>query len=415
MLATAGALWYNSAMFSSRTTWNLDQNAWAARVAAKHRAGAALLDLTDSNPTRCGFDYTRADLGALADPAQVTYRPEARGLPAARAAVAAYYATHGVPMDPDSVVLTASTSEAYSYLFKLLADPGDSILAPAPSYPLFEYLAQLDGVRLAPYPLRYDGAWFLDFAALEAAWTPQTRAVIVVHPNNPTGVFLKQNEVARLIAFCQARDLAIIADEVFLDYAYAPDPTRAPSLAGTADVLTCTLSGLSKLAGLPQVKLSWMVLTGPPAHQSAALARAEVIADTYLSVGTPVQLALPRLLGAGADMREQIRARVGGNRAALDTALAGPLPLHALPAEGGWYAVVQVPALLSEEAWALALLDADNVLVHPGYFFDLPAGCRLVLSLLPPAEVFAEGLARLVRRVQAVVQTGVDDLPPDLL
>jgi aspartate/methionine/tyrosine aminotransferase len=390
-------------MFSKRTTWNLTGNAWAALAARKRAAGTSLLDLTESNPTRCGFDYRDAGLDALADPAAVQYRPAPRGLPDARAAVAAYYATHGLAVDPESVILTASTSEGYSYLFKLLADPGDDVLAPLPSYPLFEYLAQLDGVRLAPYPLRYDGAWFIDFPALEAAMTPRTRAVIIVHPNNPTGAFLKQDELARLVVICRAHDLALICDEVFLDYAYGPDPARAPSLVAGGEVLTCTLSGLSKLAGLPQVKLSWIVLTGPPALQAAALARAEVIADTYLSVSTPVQLALPALLGNGAALRARIQARITANRRALDAALAGDLPLRALPAEGGWYATVQVPAILSEEAWALALLTEDDLLVHPGYFFDFPFGCLLVLSLLPPPDVFATGVARLVRRVAAIV------------
>lgn len=389
--------------FSRRTTWNLAGNAWAAAVATHRQAGIPLRDLTESNPTRCGFAYNPATLAALADPAGLAYHPAARGSRAAREAVAAYYAGHGVSVDPDRVLLTASTSEAYSYLFKLLADPGDTMLAPTPSYPLFEYLAGLDGVTLAPYPLRYDGAWFLDFPALEATLPPRARALIVVHPNNPTGTFLKRDEWARLVAFCRAHDLALIADEVFLDYGYAPDPDRAPSLAGTDEVLTCTLSGLSKLAGLPQVKLSWMVIGGPPALQAEALARAEVIADTYLSVSTPVQLALPRLLAGGAALRSQIRARVAANRQALDRALTGPRPLQARPAEGGWYATLQVPAIRSEEAWALTLLAADGVLVHPGYFFDFPGGCLLVISLLPPPAVFAEGLERLIRRVEAIV------------
>ncbi|HMA36906.1 MAG TPA: pyridoxal phosphate-dependent aminotransferase [Chloroflexia bacterium] len=397
--------------FSDRTAWNLAGNPWSARVAAKRQAGVPLLDLTDSNPTRCDFDYTHAGLEALADPAARHYRPAARGAPAARDAVAAYYAAHGIAVDPGAVILTASTSEAYSYLFKLLADPGDTILAPTPSYPLFDYLAGLDGVRLVPYPLRYDGAWFLDFAALAAALPARARAVILVHPHNPTGVFLKTGERDRLVAFCRAHDLAIICDEVFLDYGYAPDPARAPSLAGTTAVLTATLSGLSKLAGLPQVKAGWMVLSGPAAVREEALRRAEVIADTYLSVSTPVQLALPRLLESGAALRAQIRARLRANRATLDRLLAGDQPLQALPAEGGWYATLQVPALRTEEAWTLTLLEADDLLVHPGYFFDFPSGCLLVLSLLPPPAVFTTGVTRLIARVAAVVAAPEDDTP----
>jgi aspartate/methionine/tyrosine aminotransferase len=312
--------------------------------------------------------------------------------------VAAYYAAHGAPVDPDSVILTASTSEAYSHLFKLLADPGDAVLAPAPSYPLFDYLAGLDSVDLVPYPLVYDGGWGIDFAALEAALTPRTRAILTVHPNNPTGAFVKRDEAARLIALCRAHARARIADEVFLDSAGGPDPARAPSVVTTTGCLTATLSGLSKLAGLPGIKASWMVLTGPPALRAEALARAEVVADTYLSVSTPVQQALPRLLEQGAGLRAQIAARVAANRQALAAALAGPLPLDLLPAEGGWYATLRLPAVCSEDDWALALL-ADGVLVHPGYFFDFAYGPLLVLSLLPPPDLFAEGIARIVRRV----------------
>ncbi|MGI8586890.1 MAG: pyridoxal phosphate-dependent aminotransferase [Chloroflexia bacterium] len=384
-------------MFSDRTAWRLTDNAWAAAVGRRRSSGAPLLDLTESNPTRCGFDYSGAGLAALSDPAGALYSPEPRGLGGAREAVAAYYAGHGRVVDPVSVVLTASTSEAYSYLFKLLADPGDAVLAPAPSYPLFEYLAGLDGVRLVDYPLRYDGAWSPDFPALEAALPDRARALIVVHPHNPTGAFLKGDELARLTGFCRAHNLALISDEVFLDYAYAAAPERAPSLAGDGGVLTFALSGLSKLAGLPQVKASWLTVGGPPDLRDEALARLDVIADTYLSVSTPVQLALPILLANGARLRTQILDRVITNRRLLDGLLAGPLPLHALPAEGGWYAALRLPATLSEEAWALALLE-DGVLVHPGYFFDL-SGCFVVISLLPTPEVFAEGVRRLVARV----------------
>ena len=385
-------------MFSSRTAWNLEQNSLARLVTARRAAGVPLIDLTASNSTECGFAYDTAGiLAALADPAQGRYAPSPQGAPAARAAIAAYYAERGIEVDPAHIVLTASTSEAYAWCFKLLADPGDAVLIPQPSYPLFDYLAGLESVETLPYPLAYDGEWHIDFPALEAVLTSRTRAVIVVHPNNPTGSFLKRAEYARLAALCRARNLAIICDEVFADYAAAEDAARMPWLAGTDAVLTFVLNGLSKVAGLPQMKLGWTVVSGPADERAAALARLEVIADTYLSVGTPVQLALPRLLAGSGALRAQIQARVAANRRTLDAALSGDFPAHALPAEGGWYAIVRLPTTHSEDAWALALLERHNVLAQPGYFYDLPLTPALVLSLLPPPAVFAPGVARLIQ------------------
>lgn len=387
--------------FAARSTWDLEENPLARLAAAKRAAGGALLDLTASNPTTCDFAYpTDAILAALADPAQMRYAPSPTGTAPARAAVAAYYQERGTAVDPAQVVLTASTSEAYAWCFKLLADPGDTVLIPQPSYPLFEYLAGLEAVRAVPYPLRYDGEWHIDFPALAARLTPQTRAIILVHPNNPTGSFLKLAEYARLIELCRAHNLALICDEVFADFAYGMDTSRMGTLAGQDAVLTFTLSGLSKVAGLPQMKLSWLVVSGPAEERTAALARLEVIADTYLSVGTPVQLALPRLLELGGPIRAQIRARVAANRQHLDAALAD-LPAHALPAEGGWYAVVRLPALRTEEEWATTLLAEDDLLVQPGYFYDLPFTPALVISLLPPPPLFNEGIARLVSRIRS--------------
>lgn len=388
-------------MFSTRTAWSLEPNPLARLLTARRAAGAPLTDLTASNPTECGFDYDVAGiLQALADPAQLHYAPTPRGSATARAAIAAYYAERGAAVDPAQIFLTAGTSEAYAWCFKLLADPGDAVLIPQPSYPLFDYLAGLESVQPLPYPLRYDGEWHLDFPALEAAITPRTRAVVVVHPNNPTGSFLKRAEYGRLAEICRAHRLAIICDEVFADYAYAPDAARMPTPAGTGAVLTFTLNGLSKVAGLPQMKLGWIVVSGPPEARTGALARLEVIADTYLAVGTPVQLALPALLAGSRGLRAQIQGRVATNRRALDVALSGDLPAHALPAEGGWYAIVRLPAARSEEEWALALLERHNVLVQPGYFYDLPFAPALVLSLLPPPAVFAHGVAGLARQVR---------------
>ncbi len=287
------------------------------------------------------------------------------------------------------VLLTASTSEAYAYLFKLLCDPGDEILSPRPSYPLFEFLAGLESVRVVRYPLRYDGVWHIDFGALERAITPRTRAIVVVNPNNPTGSFLKKEEWRKLEQF----GVPILADEVFADYSFAPDDSRVSSLTGAQGVLTFSMSGLSKIGALPQMKLGWIVASGP-GHE-AALERLELIADTYLSVAAPVQIALPRLLAASAAVRGQIAGRTRANLALLRQATerSAARPQHV---EGGWYAILQVPRTRSEEEWAIALLERRGVLVQPGFYYDFEGEAFLVLSLLTPPEVFAEGVRRLV-------------------
>lgn len=331
-------------------------------------------------------------LAALADPEALRYDPSPRGLAAARAVVAGYYRQRGAEMDASRVVLTASTSEAYSYLFQLLCDPGDEILVPRPSYPLFEFLAGLAGVAVRQYPLRYDGAWHVDFAALERAAGGRTRAIVVVNPNNPTGSFLKRDELDRLENFAVRRELAILSDEVFCDYAFGAAADRVTTLAGQRRALTFSLSGLSKTAGLPQMKLGWIAVNGPEAAE--ALQALELIADTYLSVSTPVQAALPELLACSHTVRDAIRQRTAANRARLEQALAGS-PATVLPAEGGWYAIAQPPRTRSEEQWVLELLDKHDVLVQPGFFFDFEAEAFLVLSLLPEPGVFQEGVRRL--------------------
>ncbi len=403
-------------MLSARTAASLVPNRLARLLEARRRAGARILDLTESNPTRCGFEYPGgAILEALAHPRGLRYEPAPRGAPAAREAVARYYAERGAAVDPAQVVLTASTSEAYSFLFTLLADPGDAVLAPVPSYPLLEHLAALAAVRLLPYPLAFDGdEWRIDLPALAKAARrePRARAVVVVTPNNPTGSFLKRDELAALAALCQNRGLALIADEVFGDYAYRPDPSRAGTLAGgvagavagalagsAAGVLTFALNGLSKVAGLPQLKVGWMVASGPPDLLTPALERLDLVADTFLSVGTPVQEALSELLAVAPAVQRQIRDRVAANRARLEAAVGPGSPCRVLPAEGGWYAILQVPRLRAEEALVLALLEEDDVLVHPGYFFDFPSEAFLVVSLLPEVGVFEPAIERLLRRV----------------
>jgi len=379
-------------VFSSRLQWDSQPNPLSLLLAEKRRSGAAILDLTESNPTRAVLDYQGGELlAALADPRALLYDPDPRGLLAAREAVSEYYAERGVDVTASRILLTASTSEAYSYLFKLLADPGDEILVPRPSYPLFDYLAAMESVRVRQYPLRYDGVWHIDFDALASAITTRTRAIVVVNPNNPTGSYLKRAEWERLQTF----GLPILSDEVFSDFAFAPDPERLATLTASSGALTFSMSGLSKIAGLPQMKLGWIVAGG--LDHAAALEGLEWIADTFLSVATPVQWALPRLLAASAIVQEQIRQRTRRNLEHLVAHASGDSsPCRCLHAEGGWYAVLEVPRVRTEEEWALGLLADRDVLVQPSFFYDFEAEAFLVLSLLTPPAIFAEGLRRIL-------------------
>ncbi len=380
-------------MFSSRLNWSLRPNRLSALLEEKRAAGADVLDLTESNPTRAGFAYPQAEiLTALADTEALRYHPSPRGLDSAREAVAVYYRDRRTKILLENILLTASTSEAYAYLFKLLANPGDEILAPRPSYPLFEFLADLESVHIRQYPLRYDGVWHVDFDALEQAITPRTRAIVVVNPNNPTGSFLKRAELDVLDSLAAERGLAILSDEVFRDYAFADEGDRVSTLAGERQALTFSMSGLSKIAGLPQMKLGWIVASGP--RSAEALEALELIADTYLSVSTPVQIALPRLLALSGGIMERIRQRTASNLARLRETMLGSAATL-LRTEGGWYAVLQVGRSRSEEEWTLKLLGESNVLVQPGFFFDFESEAFLVLSLLPEPAKFAEGVSRL--------------------
>jgi len=378
-------------VFSSRLNWSQHPNRLSILLAEKRHAGARILDLTESNPTRVGLAYPHAEiLDALAGAGGLRYHPSPRGLESAREAVAGYY--RGVKID--DVLLTASTSEAYAYLFKLLTNPGEEILAPRPSYPLFEFLAGLESVSMRQYPLRYDGVWHVDFDALEQAITPRTRGIVVVNPNNPTGSFLKRAELDILDALAASRGLAILSDEVFRDYAFGEEGDRVSTLAGHRQALTFSMSGLSKIAGLPQMKLGWIVASGPDRNQ--AMDALELIADTYLSVATPVQLALPRLLGVSGSILRQIRERTAANLGRLRVTTQGSAATL-LRTEGGWYAVLQVPRTRTEEEWTLKLLSESDVLVQPGFFFDFESEAYLVLSLLPEPATFAEGVSRLLQ------------------
>jgi len=380
--------------YSRRLPWADPENAISRALRERRET---FVDLTESNPTRAGL-VPAAHLAALADPRALRYEPHPKGLLSAREAIAAYYAdSRGAAVDPERIVLTASTSEAYSLLFKLLCDPGDCVLVPEPAYPLFGFLTALDGVEAVPYALRFDGEWHLDATAFDPP--PRSRAILVVSPGNPTGAFLKQTERAALADVCKRAGCALICDEVFADFAVVPDPRRVPTVAAHEDVLAFSLSGLSKICGLPQLKLGWCAVSGPPDEVQQAVRRLELIADTYLSVATPVQLAAGQLLRGRHDFQRRVLDRVRDNRAALLRGRSADAPWDVLPAEGGWSAVLSVPRSRSEEEWALSLL-REGVLVHPGYFFDFPGGAHLVVSLLPPAGEFA----RAVRTIAAVVK-----------
>ena len=371
-------------MFSHRLPWDLETNPLTKLVLQKRAAGEPILDLTESNPTRAGIIYPMNDvLPALTDPRALQYEPTSAGLLEARQAVSGYY---GGRVPAENILLTASTSEAYGYLFKLLTDPGDEVLIPRPSYPLFEFLAALESVRAIPYRLEYDHGWFIDVPYLRSQISPRTRAVMLVNPNNPTGSFLKRKELEQISEICAAHDLALISDEVFADYAHREDTSRVSLAAESAAVLSFSLSGLSKVAGLPQIKLGWMAVNGP--GQERAWQRLELIADSYLSVSTPVQFAAARLLAMREKIQLQICARTRANLAALQG--------RALDVEGGWYAIVRIPRTRSEEEWVLHLLAEHSVLVQPGYFFDFESEAFLVVSLLTPEVTFREGISRIM-------------------
>jgi len=378
--------------FSRRTEWNTEESALARAHRERVRAGLPLADLTASNPTRCGFVYDARLLEALTDTRALDYDPQPLGLLSSREAVCRYYADHGVAVDPERVVLTTSTSEAYSFLFKLLCDPASEILVPQPGYPLFDFLAVLDDVRIKGVPLVYDHGWQIEPEGFRRAASPDTRAIVLVHPNNPTGHFTKRWEAEELAKLCRERGIALIIDEVFLDYGFGQEQawSFATGLDG-ADVFT--VSGLSKIAGLPQMKAAWVVASGP--HAAEAMTRLEVIADTFLSMNAPIQGAMPEWLAGRRQIREQIKERVTKNLVELDRQLADIDVVGRLEVEAGWYAVLRVPALQPDETTVLELLER-GAWVHPGYFFGMEERGWLVISLLAPVEEFRTGVQVIV-------------------
>jgi alanine-synthesizing transaminase len=390
--------------FSARTAWDLAPNPLAALLSEVRSRGRMPIDLTESNPTRCAIVDTAELVALLGDPRGVEYEPDPRGHPDARAAIAAYYRDHGVTIDPSRIVASASTSEAYGWLFKLLTDRDDAVLVPQPSYPLFGYLAALEDVRLVPYPLLRDERWRIDLDAVARAIDERTRAILVVHPNNPTGSFVRRDDAAALETLAAERGLALVVDEVFVDYPHGELlGDRLPTFAGERRALTFVMSGLSKVVALPQLKLGWTLVLGPEEPARVAMERLEVIADTYLSVATPVSRALPQLLAARGPIQAAIRARTANNLAAIDAAIARAgehATTRRLPADGGWYAILEVPRTRDEDAWVESLVRDQDVIVQPGYYFDLDREGYLVVSLLQEERAFATGIDRVIAALQ---------------
>lgn len=380
-------------MFSQRTNWKLSPNKYSEALAEVRSTGVRIVDLTVSNPTQCGFRYDSDKiLSAFQNPKALTYEPEAKGLLGAREEVARYYKEdHGVTIDPESLLLTTSTSEAYSYVFRLLCNPHDEILVPRPSYPLFDYLGDLQDVSLIPYSLEYVHGWFVDFHSLIRALTPRTRAVLLVHPNNPTGSYVHAEEVQRLNDLCRERSLALIVDEVFLDFSLADQPRK--SFVANQDALTFTLSGLSKIAALPQMKVAWVATSGPESLKKTSLDRLEIIADTYLSLNSPTQWAFAALFEQRRSLQPQVLGRIRQNWAYLKSRTTNESPCELLDAEGGWYAVLRVAGDRSDEELAIEILRKTHTLVHPGHFYDFSNDGYVVLSLITPAAEFQEGVS----------------------
>jgi alanine-synthesizing transaminase len=392
-------------MFSHRTAWSLEPNPLSEALADRLSSGKPVIDLTESNPTKCGF-YFAAEriLEALSDPAGLHYDPVPQGLLPARSTVVGYYRARNCAINVNDIFLTTSTSEAYSFLFRALCNPGDEVLIPQPGYPLFNFLADIQDVATIRYPLIYDYGWQIDFHALQRAITPRTRAIIVVNANNPTGHFCKADDMHRLNQICLEGDLALIADEVFLDFSFGKD--ILPTFASNNKALTFTMSGLSKISGLPQMKVAWLIATGPEALKQQAIARLEMIADTYLSMNTPIQLALPVLLELRDNFQQQCVERTRKNLAHLDKLVSTQKLCTRLNLEGGWYAILKVPLTGSDEELALELLNTRGVYLHPGHFYDFPADGYLVVSLITPELPFAAGIEALFALIDEKFRKG---------
>jgi alanine-synthesizing transaminase len=384
-------------MFSTRADWDLLPSPLFSLLQLRRARGEDVLDLTESNPTKCGFEYAAPDLvTSEALQKSVLYEPDPKGLPAARQAIAEWYQRRNIAVDPERIILTSSTSEAYSFLFKLLCNVGDIVAVPQPSYPLFEYLGRLQDVLTRGYHLVYDGEWRVDIPPLDDLLSSNAGALILVHPNNPTGSFLKKDEQDCILSSAQTQKVPVIVDEVFGAFPFAEDERRAGSFAGTNSTLTFTVNGLSKILGLPQLKLAWIVVSGPADECDNAVQRLEVIADTYLSVGTIAQQSLPHLLNDPEEMTEKILARTRSNYEFLKTVCAAGSSATLFRCEGGWNAILRLPASRSDDEWASMFLQKCGVVTHPGHLFDLGPKSCIILSLLPRPMVFSEGIKRIV-------------------
>ena len=389
-------------MLANRTDWKFKSNQLALRLKTLQESGVEILDLSESNPTQCQFQYLNNQLlSPFVQPENLSYEPSPKGILTARQAVQSYYREKNASVDPEHIFLTASTSEAYSFLFRLLTNPGERILVPHPSYPLFDFLADLNDVQLDFYHLKYnERGWQIDMESLIRQTYSNTKAVILVHPNNPTGSFVKSDELNEIKKLAQEKSMALISDEVFSDYSFLDDPSRAPTLVRNGEVLTFTLSGISKVLGLPQMKLGWIVATGPQEAVNPCIERLEFILDIYLSVNVPVQHALASWFISKNSIQTEITDRIQKNITFLLEQLGTSHPASCLKTEGGWYATVRIPKILSEEEWALEFLEKDHVYLHPGYFFDFEEEAYMVLSLLPHLKIFKEGVSRILARIK---------------
>ena len=384
-------------LFSDRTEWDLRPNALSLLMHERKKKGLPIFDLTESNPTQCGFEYPQDKIkNELTRDSIFQYEPSAKGLLPAREAISKYYQTKQITADPEDIVLTASTSEAYSFIFKLVTNSGDRILVPQPSYPLFDFLAELNDVELINYPLIYDSKkWHLDFNTLREKVDDKTKAILIVNPNNPTGSFISREELRQLICMAREKNIHLISDEVFHDYRWLQG-SHFPSLANISEVMTYTLGGLSKMAGLPQMKLGWIRVYGPQDLKNEALGRLEVIADTYLGVNTPIQHALPKIFDEAPRIQQQIQKRLEVNKQYLEDKIILSSSYELLQSEGGWYAVLKVPRIHTDDEWALLMLEKHGVLLHPGHFYNFKDAGHLVISLLPTPDVFQSGILKLL-------------------
>jgi aspartate/methionine/tyrosine aminotransferase len=386
--------------FASRTDWPLASNPLTKALQKRHDEGLPILDLTESNPTRCGFDYPVQEISkALTQSESFIYEPHPKGHLQARKAIAAYYEETGIHLNPEHIFLTASTSEAYSFIFRLIANPGDTVLVPQPGYPLFDFLCTLNDIELIPYPLIYEKNWHINFETLSKYIQPSTKAILLVNPNNPTGSYIKPKEKSALVSLAKEHQLSLISDEVFFDYPLEHESKKFYSFSGTSEVMTFTLNGLSKMTALPQMKLAWIAVTGPKEMLQKAVSRLEIIMDTFLSVNTPTQVALSKILKNRKFIQNQILKRLKENHKFLRNLIKNFPACEYLESEGGWYAILKIPRTKTDEEWALDLLEQKGVSVHPGHFYNFNDEGHLVISLLPFSEIFAEGMNKILAHI----------------